>query len=537
MPARARVRCAHAARVRAPTRADAGLRAGCAGLPDRAPGDGRHGRAFLSRVAVPARGADRLERPVVRRPSRARLLAAVRAAGRGVRAGGLSAWLSAIAAVLLFTAARARGRAHAETAGAAAAWLFTRRRALQRGDRADAVPARDRPRGRRLGVRAARAARARRGVLALARDVGEPGGGRVPDARRGRQAARRRAARRWRRRCWLGVPALAGGIVHVAAVPRGRDRPLRRHGVLADAGHLGRAAWRCWRRAGGRCGPAALLYLAVLVGAFVVPSPFGQNALRLGVLAGPSVLALAHRRRVAVVRAGRGRRRAALPAVAARRARRRRGARRPQHRVSPSRPRRATSSTRVAKPGERVEVPLTMNHWEAADLAKVVPLARGWERQLDQKANPIFYDKRARSPPARYHDWLRENAVRWVALPNAPLDYSARAEARAARARARASSSSSTARRAGGSGRSRGTDPPASDGAKVLAAGPNWFEVDARGRPSCATATRSTGHSSDACVRRAPGGWTSIDPDRAGVVMVRARFGLERRSDPACARG
>ena len=41
-------------------------------------------------------------------------------------------------------------------------------------------------------------------------------------------------------------------------------------------------------------------------------------------------------------------------------------------------------------------MPLTHNHWEAADLAKVVPLARGWERQLDQKANPIFYDERAR---------------------------------------------------------------------------------------------------------------------------------------------
>ena len=83
---------------------------------------------------------------------------------------------------------------------------------------------------------------------------------------------------------------------------------------------------------------------------------------------------------------------------------------------------------RVAKPGERVEVPLTMNHWEAADLAKVVPLARGWERQLDQKANPIFYDDEQLTA-STYHDWLRENAVRWVALPNAPLDYSARDEA------------------------------------------------------------------------------------------------------------
>src|SRR4029079_16474054 len=83
--------------------------------------------------------------------------------------------------------------------------------------------------------------------------------------------------------------------------------------------------------------------------------------------------------------------------------------------------------TRVVKPGERVEVPMTVNHWEAADLAKVVPLARGWERQLDQKANPIFYDGETVTATT-YHAWLRENAVRWVALPNAPLDYSARDE-------------------------------------------------------------------------------------------------------------
>ena len=71
---------------------------------------------------------------------------------------------------------------------------------------------------------------------------------------------------------------------------------------------------------------------------------------------------------------------------------------------------------------------MTMNHWEAADLAKVVPLARGWERQLDQKANPIFYDgEQLTASP--YHEWLRENAVRYVALPTAPLDYSAREEA------------------------------------------------------------------------------------------------------------
>ena len=58
-----------------------------------------------------------------------------------------------------------------------------------------------------------------------------------------------------------------------------------------------------------------------------------------------------------------------------------------------------------------------------------MPLARGWERQLDEKANPLFYDGRPLTPE-RYHRWLRESAVRWVALPDAPLDYSAEAEAR-----------------------------------------------------------------------------------------------------------
>ena len=38
-----------------------------------------------------------------------------------------------------------------------------------------------------------------------------------------------------------------------------------------------------------------------------------------------------------------------------------------------------------------------------------MPLARGWERQLDEKANPIFYDGRPLTA-ARYHRWLRDNA-------------------------------------------------------------------------------------------------------------------------------
>jgi hypothetical protein len=74
----------------------------------------------------------------------------------------------------------------------------------------------------------------------------------------------------------------------------------------------------------------------------------------------------------------------------------------------------------------RIEVPPTSNHWEAAYLAPTFGLARGWLRQLDTTRDDIFYDDNL--SPNRYRQWLQRNAVRFVALPDAPLDYSARAE-------------------------------------------------------------------------------------------------------------
>ncbi len=70
----------------------------------------------------------------------------------------------------------------------------------------------------------------------------------------------------------------------------------------------------------------------------------------------------------------------------------------------------------------RVEIPFTFGHWEGAEVASEVPLARGWLRQLDTGHNPIFY--RDGLNELTYASWLSENAVRYVALPDAKPDSS-----------------------------------------------------------------------------------------------------------------
>lgn len=74
----------------------------------------------------------------------------------------------------------------------------------------------------------------------------------------------------------------------------------------------------------------------------------------------------------------------------------------------------------------RIEIPFTRGHWEADYVAPTVALARGWERQLDEKYNALFYGGRLTA--ARYDTWLHELAVSFVAVPDAPLDWSSAAE-------------------------------------------------------------------------------------------------------------
>jgi hypothetical protein len=441
--------------------------------------------------------------------------------------------LSAVAAVALLARLAQRGAADRPAAATAATWLFAlgvlSNLAIGRMPFALGIAlavaawaAFERP-GRAWDVAAA--------VLALACVLASP----VAGAFLLLAAVARVIGHRGelRRTTLLAVPVLAGGGTLALLFPEGGDDRFVASAfwpmlAVSVAGLLLLApARRAWWAAG-------LLAIAMLALSFAVPNTFGQNALRLPVLLGPVALLLAPRRDgIGGSRLLRGAVVAALVYLAWLPAVRAVGEAQDDpstHASFWTAPRQFLA--RAARPGERVEVAFTRNHWEATYLASEVPLARGWERQLDEKANPIFYDGR-RLSPAIYHRWLRRNAVRWVALPSAPLDYSAQAEARLVR---RGLPYLQLADRPPGWRiyRVRDTEPPASDGARMLAAGPNGFEVRSSGptvvRQRFTRYWRATG----GCVSRAPGGWTRVDPTQPGPVVVRAHFALSEPTAPSC---
>jgi hypothetical protein len=76
---------------------------------------------------------------------------------------------------------------------------------------------------------------------------------------------------------------------------------------------------------------------------------------------------------------------------------------------------------------QRVEVLPEAHHWESAYVPQGIYIARGWERQLDRKLNPLFYQS-APLTGAEYRSWLDDLGVGYVAVPKAPLDYAALGE-------------------------------------------------------------------------------------------------------------
>ena len=180
---------------------------------------------------------------------------------------------------------------------------------------------------------------------------------------------------------------------------------------------------------------AALLYAAALLAAFVVDTPLGGNASRLGALAaGPIVLGALGGRRSPLLLAPLAAGLAYWPLYpAVRDVTRASGD--PSLQASYYAPLLRELDGRGPRGGFRIEIPFTANHWEARHVAggrDGVPLARGWERQLDRRHGKLFYDGSLSA--ASYRAWLDDRAVAYVALPDVPLDPAGRDEARLIRA-------------------------------------------------------------------------------------------------------
>jgi hypothetical protein len=222
------------------------------------------------------------------------------------------------------------------------------------------------------------------------------------------------------------VPVLALAV----AFPEGGSQPFA-FATLWPLIAVGAAVAVAAQRGGDRTIPVAIvLYLAGCVLAYAIPSPAGGNVARLGELvAGPlAALVLVPRRAWAWLGL------AALPLLYLQAhdavSDLQKGWRSPYDTASYYRPLIAFLQDRPGGRARdwRVEVPLTAGHWDAYRLALAVPLARGWERQLDIADDHLFYGGRLNA--RTYRGWLDQLAVRYVALPDAPIDHSSRSEVR-----------------------------------------------------------------------------------------------------------
>jgi hypothetical protein len=193
----------------------------------------------------------------------------------------------------------------------------------------------------------------------------------------------------------------------------------------------------------------------------------------------------------------------------------------------------------------RVEVPLTGAHWESAYLpGGEISIARGWERQLDTRYDALFYERDLTA--AAYRRWLQANAIAYVALPKARLDDAGREEARLVGAR----TSLPYLREAWRSRRWRlfavlHPTPLAQAPAKMLSLGADSFALEAPRAGAYEVRLHWTPYwmparplsSGRGCVSRAPDGFTEVSTPRAGVVRVGIAFALPRvfSEAPRCA--
>jgi hypothetical protein len=175
----------------------------------------------------------------------------------------------------------------------------------------------------------------------------------------------------------------------------------------------------------------------------------------------------------------------------------------------------------------RIEVVATADHWEARWLAPAIPLARGWERQLDRYRNGLFYAGSDSPTIASYEAWIRAQGISYVAVPDAPLDYSAKREARVFNGLHPVWRSSHW-RLFEVVHPTPLADPPAeltamrTDSFTLQVPAPGSYTVLVHFTPYWRL---SEGHG---CVERAPGDWTRVRARGAGTLRVGVGFSLTR---------
>jgi hypothetical protein len=225
---------------------------------------------------------------------------------------------------------------------------------------------------------------------------------------------------------WLGAGGLVPPVLLNVAFPEGGYAPML-FTTYAAIPVLCAIAWALIPREERTIRWGIALYAAGSTLAYLLPTAMGNNAVRLGSLVGGPVLACVlagswrhrPRRQVAalvLVLAGftvwqwsaavRDTYKAATDPVAA-----------DAGYFDPVR-----EYVALLPDQARVEIPFTLGHWEGAQVATEAPLARGWLRQLDTGRHPIFYKDGLNE--LTYASWLSENAVRYVALPDAKPDAS-----------------------------------------------------------------------------------------------------------------
>jgi len=308
--------------------------------------------------------------------------------------------------------------------------------------------------------------------------------------------------------------------------------------VLLIALLLGRAGSALGVRAVRALTWGAWLYALALAGAFALRTPVGGNAARLGALLAAPLLAgvLWDRRRLALLLLAPAllywQLETPLNDVAEL-------VGDPSVNASFYAPVRAELERLAGGRPVRVEVPLTGAHWESVYLAERGPilLARGWERQLDTRYAALFY--RPTLTASAYRQWLQNNAVAYVALPDLRLDFAGEQEGRLV---------------AGGLAylhevwRSehwrlfavRDATPLVQPPAMLRNLGPDWFTL-VTPRPGKVTVhVRFTPYwaieQGRGCVRSAAGGWTEVDARHAGTIRIGIGFSLARVFDhgPRC---